>query len=429
MKNLVIAYHAYMFGDHYIDMMTEQFRLLIHSGLYNACNKLYIGIATDPNMQPKHGVEWAKRFYNFTTSGNTKSENKVEIVIYQNNNELRPTLWWIRDYARDHPGEYIMFFHTKGITHNDQPNTDWRRYMEYFVIEQWQDCVQKLDEGFDCCGVLWNCDAAGKFHPHFSGAFYWAKTDFINTLDYNYLTSSNRYDGEFWIGTNKKAKVYEFHNSHMNDAVALFTAKSHYSLPYPRSQYVYGLSKLNQEDGQFLSDKGVIHKYLEKYDELFKPYRDREINIFEVGFQYGGSCRLWEKYFPKATIRAIDIQPFPTSEDELIAGKFYNMKMDVKTGPRVIKEIKDSNKLTRKYFADFAPDIAIDDGSHKPKDQLRFVKTVYPVLRKGGLLIVEDIPDLENQIEDFKKLGWMFSIVDWRSETGVTDDVILIFRK
>jgi hypothetical protein len=215
----------------------------------------------------------------------------------------------------------------------------------------------------------------------------------------------------------------------MNDAMALFAGKSHYSLPYPRSEYVYGLSKLNQEDGQFLSDKGVIHRYLEKYDELFKPYRDREINLFEVGFQYGGSCRLWEKYFTKANIRAIDIQPFPTSEDELTAAKIYNMKMNVKTGARVIKEIKDSNKLTKKYFADFVPDIAIDDGSHRPKDQLRFVKTVYPVLRKGGLLIVEDIPDLEGQIEDFKKLGLIFSIVDWRSETGVTDDVILIFRK
>jgi hypothetical protein len=214
----------------------------------------------------------------------------------------------------------------------------------------------------------------------------------------------------------------------MNDVSALMAGKSHYNLPYPRSEYVGNLASLNKENGMFLSDKGVMHKYLDKYDELFSKFRDKEINIFEVGFQYGGSCRLWEKYFTRAKIKAIDIIGFPTSEDELAASRIHNLKTDIKTGPRVIKEIKNSNELTTEYFSDFI-DIAIDDGSHKLEDQLKFIKTIYPILNTGGILIVEDVADIDNQIDEFKKLGLPFSIIDWRNESGIFDDVILIFTK
>lgn len=440
MKQFVIAYHVYLYGDHYMDMITEQLRKIINvkiykdgrceNNIFNYCKKLYIGVTDSPDKRPENGIEWLNKFLNASTSNKQlATDPKIEIVVYPDNNELRRTLWWIRDYAKDHPGEYVMFFHTKGITHDNQPNRDWRNYMEYFVIERWRDCIQKLDEGYDCCGVLWNCDKAGNFHPHFSGQFYWVKTDYINTLDHQYLISANRYDGEFWIGTNKNSRIYEFHNSRMNDYLSLIASKSHYNLPYPRSGYVQNLAMLNIENGQYLTDKGVIHHYLEKYEELFESYRDSEINIFEVGFQYGGSCRLWEKYFSRAKIKAIDIIPYPTDEDELASAKIHNMNTNIKTSSRVVKEINDINKLTGDYFNDFIPDIAIDDGSHKPVDQLKFVKTVYPVLREGGILIVEDVPDIENQIDDFKKLGFAFSVVDWRNETKVPDDVILIFRK
>jgi len=240
---IIVAYHAYMFGQ-YMDMMTEQFRLLIHSGLYNACDKLYIGITTSENMEPKHGIEWAKGFYNFATSGKTEPEKKVEIVVYPENLELRQTLCWIRDYSKENPDDYILFFHTKGMTCKEQPFvdcaavTDWRRYMEYFVIERWKDCIQKLDEGYDACGVLWNSDTSLGFYPHFSGAFFWVKASYINTLNHDYLNGKSYYDQEFWIGTNPDVKIYEFHNSRLNDKDALLEFKSHYQICYPKENYI-----------------------------------------------------------------------------------------------------------------------------------------------------------------------------------------------
>ena len=175
------------------------------------------------------------------------------------------------------------------------------------------------------------------------------------------------------------------------------------------------LTELNKReiDGFFLSDKGWTHSYLPCYEELFAPYRHREINIFEVGYQHGGSAILWEKYFSKALIKTIDIDmcvPFPPQG-------------------RIVLELRDMRETDAEYFADFIPDIAIDDGSHLLEDQLHFVKTVYPVLREGGLLIVEDIQNLEQQKVAFDYLGIPFEVIDLREPEGRYDDVLLLYRK
>jgi hypothetical protein len=171
----------------------------------------------------------------------------------------------------------------------------------------------------------------------------------------------------------------------------------------------------SQGDGYFipdaLSDKGTIHNYLPIYDELFAPYRDKKINLFEVGYQYGGSAKLWELYFNKARIRFIDV--------------FLNTpKID-----NVEFELKDVNDLTEFYFKDFIPDIAIDDGSHFLKDQIHFIKTVWPVLSESGIMIIEDIQDIDTEESIFRSLGIPFEIIDNRAKQNRYDEVLLIFKK
>jgi hypothetical protein len=186
------------------------------------------------------------------------------------------------------------------------------------------------------------------------------------------------------------------------------------------------LAGLNNQDGYILSDKGSIHDYLKFYDELFKAHRDRDINLFEVGYQYGGSCELWRRYFSKATIRAIDIKRWEPTKDR--EGLMLYNKFIEPTG-RVTLDIMNVNDLTDDYFKDFKPDIAIDDGSHLLTDQIAFVKKVYPHLREFGYLIVEDIQDWNNSIYEFNKLGLKFHVVDLREATGVYDDIFIYFTK
>jgi hypothetical protein len=250
MNKIVIAYHAYLYGNRYMEMVVDQLRKIssaiwhedtqsLEVNLFPLCHKMYIGIVDTPTKKPSHGVEWLTNWFN------TKSSKldcdvicpKLEVVVYPKNEELRGTLRWIRDYAKENPDDYILFFHTKGITHLTEATEDWRKYMEYFVLKRWKDCVQKLDEGYDCCGVLWNTDTPIGIWPHFSGAFFWAKASYINTLDHSYLESKWRYMMEFWIGSNPNAKVYEFHNSGFNSKERLLARQGHYNIPYPPKEY------------------------------------------------------------------------------------------------------------------------------------------------------------------------------------------------
>lgn len=240
MRKIIIVYHAYLFGPHYMDMIIEQFRRINNHphDLLKSCDKMYIGVVDSKTKKPPWGVEWInKTFKGISSSKNPEPNPKVEIVVYPGNRELRDTLTWIKNHAAKNPEDYILFFHTKGITHQNQAVTDWRRYMEYFVLDKWRDCIQKLDEGYDCCGVLWNKHTPIGEFPHFSGAFYWATAKYINTLNHDYIDSEWRYHMEFWIGSNLNAKVFEFHNSGYNTTERLESGQGHYHLPYPEKNY------------------------------------------------------------------------------------------------------------------------------------------------------------------------------------------------
>lgn len=175
------------------------------------------------------------------------------------------------------------------------------------------------------------------------------------------------------------------------------------------------LVEINTEkkNGAFRWDEGVYHNYLEVYEDLFSKYREQDIYLFEVGFESGCGHRLWLRYFKRAKIHSIDINPFCKAVDD----------------PRSSLDIMDVNNLTEEYFSSFQPTIAIDDGSHLVEDQVRFVKTVYPVLKEGGLLIIEDVADIERTLHLFEGLGYPFEIIDLRSKIGRYDDVLIIYRK
>jgi hypothetical protein len=168
-------------------------------------------------------------------------------VFYPDSKEETETLQWISTYAKENKVVYFLYFHTKGITHYSEPTEDWRKYMQYFVIGNHKDCIAKLDEGFDCCGVMWNpteniqpSHRKGKsdVYHHFSGGMWWATAEYINRLDDSYLTEDWRYYREFWIGSAQQRKVHEFHNSRFNDPKSLKALGGHYKRLYKPEQYM-----------------------------------------------------------------------------------------------------------------------------------------------------------------------------------------------
>ena len=90
----------------------------------------------------------------------------------------------------------------------------WRELISYFIIENYQNCLESLNADFDIAGAEW----MQRPLPHFSGTMWWAKSEYINTLvDVNECINmkipelnSPRHGAEMWIGTNKNVKVKSF---------------------------------------------------------------------------------------------------------------------------------------------------------------------------------------------------------------------------
>ena len=161
------------------------------------------------------------------------------------------------------------------------------------------------------------------------------------------------------------------------------------------------------EKNRYSTDKESTHHYLDTYDRLFAPFKNKKINLLEVGIATGGSLKLWDDYFSKANIVGIDV----------INEVKYEYSKKVKLCFEDIHEID---------FEDNCTDIAIDDGSHLIDDQIYFIKTLFWSLRKGGLLIIEDIYNIDQDKHFFDELNIPYEIVDLR---GTYDSVLLIFRK
>ncbi len=97
----------------------------------------------------------------------------------------------------------------------------WRKYLEYFIIEKYKDCIAALED-HDLVGVEWR----EKPYPHFCGNFWWAKNDYVRKLSspvafrlsqkgYFDILKSDRSLAEFWIGSgNPRVKV--LHNTGEN---------------------------------------------------------------------------------------------------------------------------------------------------------------------------------------------------------------------
>ncbi len=117
--------------------------------------------------------------------------------------------------------------------------------------------------------------------------------------------------------------------------------------------------------------------YLRHYDELFRRYRDKEINFIEIGVAQGRSARTWERYLPKARLIGVDI----------------NENTKRSEGGRVTIEI--GSQADAGFLAAIAekypPTIVVDDGSHQADHMAFTFKHLFPAVLPGGCYVIEDL--------------------------------------
>ena len=129
--------------------------------------------------------------------------------------------------------------------------------------------------------------------------------------------------------------------------------------------------------------------YFPIYERHLHRFRGREVHLVEIGVFGGGSLPMWREYLgPRARVTGIDIEPAcKVHESERIS---------------VVVGDQGDRAFWQRFLAEGGPIHAIiDDGSHRPADQLCTLKAVLPRLRPGGVYICEDTHGTNNEFSRF----------------------------
>lgn len=211
-----VYYHCYLVHG-WQEMVAEQMDRLKASGLYDRAERVTVGIIGNEEDRD-------------VLIACYKDTGKVHFVLpgNQDQSEEFKTLACLHEDACQGVFDYAWYFHTKGITHQARPGiwehvTDWRRYLEYFLIDRWEDAFAALTDGADLYGVNWQGPSEGQPY-HFSGNFFAASAAYLRRLPAPEFTG--RLSNEFWIGQSARRVVCP-HRSGVN----------HYHQPYNEENY------------------------------------------------------------------------------------------------------------------------------------------------------------------------------------------------
>lgn len=119
--------------------------------------------------------------------------------------------------------------------------------------------------------------------------------------------------------------------------------------------------------------------YFEIYDRHFSKFRNKEINVLEIGVLHGGSLQMWKEYFgPRAKIFAIDINPVAKKFEEENVRIFIGSQSD----RAFLQEIKRQMPPV---------DILLDDGGHTMEQQIVSYEELFDHITPNGVYACEDL--------------------------------------
>jgi beta-1,4-mannosyl-glycoprotein beta-1,4-N-acetylglucosaminyltransferase len=364
--------------------------------------------------------------------------DKFDICNYSDNSKLYeiPTINKIKQYSADNPNTNILYLHTKGISYDDAniKENNWIDMMLYFMVDQFELCVEKMNNGTQAIGCNYYDEKMNVRSPsHFSGNFWWADSSYINTLSYldEKNENVNPTDAEFWLCQNNPT-IYEPHNSRIN----------HYTHDYPSEMY-YGTNDstlINLVDNS-RTDKNTRHSYLPLYETLLKRMRHSAKNVLEIGIGEGnevcngGSIKLWNDYFKNANIFALDIvniNVYKYGWDK----EWWNNNLLNKDNIKLYTstDAYDINIITNIFIKNKIKfDFILDDGPHTLESMKLFIKYYLDLLTDDGILLIEDVPSLDwlsilsNCVpDDYKQF---ISTYDLRYIKNKFDDIVFCIDK
>jgi hypothetical protein len=149
--------------------------------------------------------------------------SKYRLINHSENEKLyeNPTLNMVKEFADQNKDSHVLYLHTKGVSckRMHQGINDWTNMMLYFLVENYEDCFRALDGTHDTVGCNYNPAPT----RHYSGNFWWAKTNYVATLPALDEASPNKMSPEFWLFQNNPDLHYYYylvnfhHLNHLED--------------------------------------------------------------------------------------------------------------------------------------------------------------------------------------------------------------------
>ena len=178
----------------------------------------------------------------------------------------------------------------------------------------------------------------------------------------------------------------------------------------------------------------AAHGYSKFYEKVFLEFKDKKINVLEIGSFYGNASAAMFFYFRNANIFGADINPDMFNYTSKRMTSFF---VNSSSASSIQKNIIDK-KIKYK--------IIIEDASHMLKDQIISLFYLFPILESGGYFIVEELdfpetredmrigqefPDLKSILKNIlKKQDFNSKYIDLNLKNYFLDNVetIEIFR-
>lgn len=197
-------------------------------------------------------------------------------------------------------------------------------------------------------------------------------------------------------------------------------ATANKSTPVARKSVEKTLADIISSNG-LVTDKNSLHSYCDHfYQKELEKYRNRTVQVVEIGIDQGGSLLLWAEHMPKARVLGIDLELRGDCERNCSR---YDGRIQLALG----------NAYMLESLANFPEaDIVIDDGPHTLESQMFAVKHILPKVRPGGLFVIEDIANRNWAdlllAEVPLHLRSSSEVIDLRDVKNRSDDIILVVR-
>lgn len=131
------------------------------------------------------------------------------------------------------------------------------------------------------------------------------------------------------------------------------------------------------------TDKWGKHHYTPMYYEMFKDRRNEIKKVIEIGPAEGAGIFMFRDFFPNATIYGAEIDRKRVSNlQDIERIRVFECNQSSED---------DLINLMNEIGSDI--DLVIDDGSHKPEDQINTCRSIFPSLDKGAVYVIEDVAD------------------------------------